>query len=68
MKLTLAKIVARKYSVEDSEVLLYLTLPTSGNFCHLLITFANSLDPIRPDKMSGLISIQTDRHPTLMVL
>ena len=24
---------------------LYLTLPTSGNFCHLLITFANSFDP-----------------------
>ena len=23
---------------------LYLTLPTSGNFCHLPITFANSFD------------------------
>ena len=32
------KVVSRKCSVFNS-------LPTSGDFCHLLITFANSLDP-----------------------
>ena len=37
MKLTLAKVLARKYQ----QVVLYLTL---GPLC-LLITFANSLDP-----------------------
>ena len=43
MKLTLAKVLARK---KYQEVVLYLThLPVSGNFCHQLITFANSLDP-----------------------
>ena len=44
MKLTLAKVLARnKYE----EVVLYLTLfPTSGEFCHMLIPFANSLDPV----------------------
>ena len=47
MKLTLAKVLARKYQ----EVVLYLTL---CQLC-LLITFANSLDPdqarqnVRPD-------------------
>ena len=30
-----------------------------SSICHLLITFANSLDQIRPDKMSSLIWIQT---------
>ena len=40
MKLTLAKVLARKY-----QVVLYLTLPIREDFCCLLITFANSLDP-----------------------
>ena len=34
--------VSRSLSVFNS-------LPTSGNFCHLLITFANSLDPDQAD-------------------
>ena len=38
------------------------SFPASGDFCRLLITFANSLDPIRPDKTSGLIWIQTVWH------
>ena len=38
MKLTIAKVLARSCSVFNS-------LPASGDFCHLLITFANSLDP-----------------------
>ena len=38
MKLTLAKVLAR-------ELYVFISLPASGNFCHLLITFANSLDP-----------------------
>ena len=42
------KVVSRSFSVFNS-------LPASDNFCHLLITFANSLDPdqarqnVRPD-------------------
>ena len=32
------KVVSRSFSVFNS-------LPASGNFCHLLITFANSFDP-----------------------
>ena len=50
MKLTLAKVFARKYY---QEVVLYLTLPASGNFCHLLITFANSLDPDQAQQNVG---------------
>ena len=38
MKFTLAKVLARSCS-------LFISLPASGDFCHLLITFANSLDP-----------------------
>ena len=38
MKLFLAKVLGSSYSVLNS-------LPASGNFCNLLITFANSLDP-----------------------
>ena len=36
MKLTLAKVFAKN---------VFNSLPTSGNFCCLLITFANSLNP-----------------------
>ena len=44
MKLTLAKVLARKkYQARSCSVL--NSLPASDNFCHLLITFANSLDP-----------------------
>ena len=48
MKYTLAKVLARSCSVFNS-------LPASGDFCHLLITFANIIDPdqaqqnVRPD-------------------
>ena len=42
------------------------SLPTSGDFCHLLITFANSLDPDQARQNVGLIWIQT--VDTLMVL
>ena len=47
MKLTLAKVLARKYQ----QVVLYL------NLCPLclLIAFANSWTQIRPDKMSSLL-------------
>ena len=52
MKLTLAKALARKYQ----QVVSYLTIcPSRVDFCCLLITFANSLDPdqagqnVRPD-------------------
>ena len=37
MTFTLAMVLARSCSV--------FKVPTSGDFCHLLITFANSLDP-----------------------
>ena len=46
------KVVSRHCSVFNS-------LPASNNFCHLLITFANSLDPDKADIMLGLIWIQT---------
>ena len=32
------------------KVTLISSLPTSGDFCHLLITFANSLDPDQAGK------------------
>ena len=34
----------------------------NGDFCHLLITFANNLDADEDDKMSVLIWIQTVCH------
>ena len=44
MKLTLAKFLARKkYQARSLSV--FNSLPASDNFCHLLITFANSMDP-----------------------
>ena len=46
------KVVSRSCSV-------FKSLSASGDFCHLLITLANSLDPDQADKMSGLIWIQT---------
>ena len=45
-------VVSRSCSVFNS-------FPASGDFCHLLITFANSLDTDQARKMSGLIWIQT---------
>ena len=51
MKLSLDRVLARKYY---QEVVLYLTLlSTSGDFCHLLITFANSLDPDQAQQNVG---------------
>ena len=45
MKLTLAKVLARKkYNVSRS-CSVFNSLPASGNFCNVLITFANSSDP-----------------------
>ena len=44
MKLTSAKILARKYFVSRS-CSVFNSLPASGDLCHLLITFTNSLDP-----------------------
>ena len=35
------------------------SLPACGNFCDLLITFANSLDPDKAQQNVGLIWIQT---------
>ena len=68
MKVTLAKVKARKYQ----KAVLYLTLSASGNFCHLLITFANSLDPdqaqqnvgpdLDPNCFDTLIVLKTIQH------
>ena len=44
MKLTLAKVLARKYVVSTS-CFVFNSLPAKSAFCHLLITFASSLDP-----------------------
>ena len=35
----------------------------SDNFCHLLISYANSLDSIRPNKMLGQTFFYTDAIP-----
>ena len=35
------------------------SFPSGGDFCRLLIAFANRLDPDQPGKTSGLIWIQT---------
>ena len=40
------KVVSRSFSVSNS-------LPASDNFCHLLITFANSLDPVQARQNVG---------------
>ena len=53
MKFTLAKVFPRNCSVFNS-------FPASGDFCHLLITFANNLDPDQARQNVGLIWIQTD--------
>ena len=47
MKLTLAKVLARTYKVHVASIScsVFNSLPTSGDLCHLLITFANSLEP-----------------------
>ena len=60
MKLTLAKVLARKLYVFNS-------LPASGNFCHLLITFANSLDPDQACQNVGP-DLDPKLFDTLMVL
>ena len=41
----------------DCSILMQSDLVVACQY-HLLITLANSLDPIRPDKRSGLIGIQ----------
>ena len=43
MKLTLAKVLAREWYQQCCFV--FNSLPVRGEFCFLLITFANSLDP-----------------------
>ena len=46
MKLTLAKVFARKYMyVVSTSCFVFDSLATRGDFCCLLILFANSLDP-----------------------
>ena len=53
MKLTLVKVLARNFVSTSCSA--FNSLPTSGNFYHLLITYANSLDQdparknVRPD-------------------
>ena len=42
------KVVSKMCSVSNS-------LPASGDFCYLLKTFANSLDPDQAGQMLGLI-------------
>ena len=44
MKLNLAKILARKSKVVSQSCSVFNSLLASSNLCHLLITFANSLD------------------------
>ena len=51
MKLTLAKVLARK--VVSSSCSVFNSLPASGNFCNLLITFADSLDPDQAQQNVG---------------
>ena len=46
MKLTLAKVLARSCFALNS-------LPARGDFCCLLITFANSLDPDQARQNAG---------------
>ena len=46
MKSTLVKVLSRSCSVLNS-------LPASGNFCNLLITFVNSLDPDQAQQNTG---------------
>ena len=50
------KVVSRSCSVFNS-------LPTSGDFCHMLITFANSLDPDQARHFVG-----PDRNPSCLTL
>ena len=50
MKLNLAKVLARK---KHQVVLPFNSLPASGDFCCLLITFANSLDPDQARQIVG---------------
>ena len=38
------------------------SLPASGNFCHLLITFANSLDPVQDGQNVGPDQVKTVWH------
>ena len=46
MKLTLAKVLARnKVDPVSTSCFVFTFLPARGNFCCLLNTFANSLDP-----------------------
>ena len=45
MKLTLAKVLARTYKVASRSCSVFNALFTSSDLCHLLIAFANSLDP-----------------------
>ena len=44
MKWTLAKFLPGS-SIKKLFCIYFNSLPASGDFCHLLITFANSLDP-----------------------
>ena len=57
MKLTLDKVLARKKYQQVCFV--FNSLLARGDFCCLLITFANSLDPDQARQNVGLVWIQT---------
>ena len=82
MKLTLAKVLARTYKVHvaSRSCSVFNSLPTSGDLCHLLITFANSLEPdqarqnvgpaLEPNCLTVLIkksSIQRVKYGTIII-
>ena len=51
------------HKVASTSCFEFNSLPARGDFCCLLITFANSLDPDQARQMSGLIWIQIVWHP-----
>ena len=61
MKLNLDKVLARKKYQQVCFV--FNSLLSRGDFCCLLITFANSLDPDQARQNVGLVWIQTVWHP-----
>ena len=64
MKLTLAKVLARiKVDLVSTSCFVLNSLPTRGEFCGLLITFANSLDPDQARQNVG-----SDLDPNCLIL
>ena len=55
------------FSQGFSQRVVFNSLPASGNFCHLLITFANSLDPDQARQNVGP-DLDPKLFDTLMVL